>query len=208
MAKSDDWFRNDRWSAAEERAFFSRLRRQVGHIRKGQIARVKAALLEATRDPRRIRAAIALLKRILHLWPIESELALCRWQLARCHLLLEDVDAALDQFELALAQERKLPRYLTGAWADFAQLVVSRKLREHYGDVRRLLAEREKFFIFPADRFVAHACLSMIAWENGYKAIARDEAEKALAEVERPHENKGVVVGHEVLVEQLRRIAR
>lgn len=208
MARSDAWFRNDRWDAAEEKSFFSRLRRQKGPLRKAQIARVKATALEATGDPRRVRVAVALLTRILELWVAEADVALLRWQLARCHLLLGQEDDALAQFALALQREREVPKYLTGAWADFAQLVVSRKLREHYGDVKRLLREREKYFIFPADRFVAHGCLSMIAWENGARAVARDEAEKALAEIERPHENKDVVGGHELLVERLRKIAR
>jgi len=208
MKKKDDWYRNDRWSRAEEKKFLSRLGRCRGPAAKAQAARMKAAMLEASGDYPKIRAAIALLKRILQLWRIDSDVALCHWQMARCFVLLEDLESALHQFQLALDREREVPKYLTGAWSDFAQLVVTRKLRESYGDVKKLLSEREKFFIFPSDRFVAHACRSMIAWENGFKAIARDEAEKALAEVERPHENKGLALGLETLVERLRKIAR
>jgi tetratricopeptide (TPR) repeat protein len=208
MGKSDDWFRNDRWDAAEEKKFFSRLKRYKGSTKKALIARAKATLLEATCDPRRVRVAIDLLTRILKLWPLESDIALCRWQLARCFLILENVDAALKQFELALKREKEVPKYLTGAWSDFAQLVVTRKLREHYGDVRRLLQARDKFFIYPADRFVAHACLALIARENGLKSVARDEAEQALAEIERPHENKSLVRDFDRLIERLRKIAR
>jgi len=208
MGKSDDWYRNDRWSAAEQKKFFSRLNRQRGSAKKAQVARAKATQLEGSGDPVRVRAAILLLERILKLWPLESDIALCRWQLARCYLLLEDVDAALKEFELALDREREVPKYLTGAWSDFAQLVVSRKLREHYGDVKRLLLARDKFFIYPADRFVAHACLAIIARENGAKAAAREEAEQALAEIERPHENKTLIRDFDRLVERLRKIAR
>ena len=208
MVRPDSWYRNDRWDAAEEKKFFSRLSKQRGPIKKAQVARVKATALEATGDPRRVRVAVALLTRILELWPVDADLALLRWQLARCHLILDQESDALKQFQFALAREREQPRYLTGAWADFAQLVVSRKLREHYGDVKRLLDEREKFFIYPEDRFMAHACRAVISWENGAKGKARDEAEKALAEAERPHEHKGVLDGHKVLVERLRKIAR
>jgi hypothetical protein len=208
MGKSEDWFRNDRWGAAEQKKFFSRLNRQRGAAKKAQIARAKATQLEGSGDARRVRAAIALLGRILKLWPLESEIALCHWQIARCHLLLDDVDGALKQFELALDREKDVPKYLTGAWSDFAQLVVTRKLREYYGEVRRLLQARDKFFIYPADRFVAHACLALIAGENGSKAVAREEAEQALAEIERPHENKSLVRDFDRLLERLRKIAR
>lgn len=209
MGKSSDaWYRNDRWSTAEKKKFLARLGRQRGSVQKAQIARVKATHLEASGDPVRIFAAIELLDRILKLWPLESEIALCRWQMARCFLLLENVDGALAAFQLALDREREMPKYLTGAWSDFAQLVVSRKLREHYGDVKRLLLSREKFFIYPADRFVAHACLALIARENGAKAAAREEAEQALAEIERPHENKTLIRDFDRLVERLRKIAR
>ena len=208
MKKKDDWYRNDRWGRAEQKKFTARLNRCRGSAAKAQAARIKAAMLEASGDYPKVRAALTLLRRILRLWRSESDVALCHWQMARCFVLLEDLESALQQFQQALDREREVPKYLTGAWSDFAQLVVTRKLRESYGDVKKLLLEREKFFIFPADRFVAHACRSMIAWENGFKAIARDEAEKALAEVERPHENKGLVLGLEGLVERLRKIAR
>lgn len=208
MGKSDDWFRNDRWTAAERRKFMNRLGRQRGAFKKAQIARVKATVLEGTGDARRVHAAIFLLRRILRLWPVESDISLVHWQIARCHLILEDVDAALKEFGLALDRERELPRYLTGAWSDFAQLVVTKKLREHYGDVKRLLLEREKYFIFPADRFVAHACRALIARENGSQSIAREEADKALAEAERPHENHALTRSFDGLVERLKKIAR
>jgi hypothetical protein len=208
MGNSDDWFRNDRWGPAEEKKFFGRLGRQRGPAKKAQVARVKATLLEATGDPPRVRAAIALLTRILKLWRSDSIVALCRWQLARCHVILGDVDAALSQFQFALDQEKAQPKYLTGAWADFAQLVVTHNLREHYGDVRKLLAAREKYFIYPSDRFVARACRALIARENGAKAAAREEAELALAEAERPHENKALLKSFDELVSRLRQIAR
>ena len=208
MGKSDDWYRNDRWDAAEEKLFLGRLKRQRGPLKKAQVARIKATLLEATGEPRKVRVAVSLLLRILKLWPIDSDLSLCHWQLARCFLILENENAALDQFQLALQRERDVPRYLTGAWSDFAQLVVTRKLREHYGDVKRLLAEREKYFLFPADRFVARACRAIIARENGAKAAAREEAERALAEAERPHENSALLKSFDELVSRLRKIAR
>ncbi len=208
MAKTDDWYRNDRWGAAEEKRFFGRLKRQRGPVRKTQAARVKATLLEATGDPPRVRAAIALLTRILKLWRSDSIVALCCWQLARCQMILGDVDAALTQFQLALDQEKEQPKYLTGAWSDFAYLVVTHNLREHYGDVRKLLVAREKYFIFPADRFVARACRALIARENGAKAAAREEAELALSEAERPHENKALLKSFDELVLRLRQIAR
>ncbi len=208
MAKNDDWYRNDRWGAAEQKKFLGRLGRQRGPVKKAQAARVKATLLEAAGDPRRVRAAIALLTRILKLWRSDSIVALCRWQLARCHVILGDVDAALTQFQHALDCERELPKYLTGAWSDFAQLVVTQKLREHYGDVRKLLAEREKFFIYPVDRFVARACRALIARENGAKVFAREEAERALAEAERPHENQALLKRFDELVSRLRQISR
>jgi hypothetical protein len=208
MGHSDAWYRNAHWDAAEEKVFFSRLRRQKGAPKKAQAARIKAAMLEDTRDPVKVRAAVALLTRALRLWKVESDVALCRWQLARCLLILEDEPGALEQFQRALDRERAVPRYLTGAWSDFSQLVVARKLREHYGEVKKLLTEREKYFIYPADRFVAYACRALIARENGSKAVAREEAERALAEAERPHENRALLKSFDELVSRLRKIAR
>src|SRR5438045_976194 len=42
MGKSDDWYRNDRWDAAEEKLFLGRLKRQRGPLKKAQVARIKA----------------------------------------------------------------------------------------------------------------------------------------------------------------------
>jgi hypothetical protein len=208
MGKSDDWYRNDRWGEAEESRFLARLKRSRGRENKARYARIKAAMLEGSGEPARVRAALALLARVLREWPVDTDIALCHWQRARCSLLLKDEAGALKEFELALRRERDYPRALTGAWSDFAQLVVSRKLREHYGEVRRLLQEREKYFIYPADRFVAHACRALIARENGSKAAAREEADRALAEAERPHENLGLLQAFDALVQRLRRISR
>jgi hypothetical protein len=208
MRKSDGWYRNDRWGEAEETKFLGRLKRLRGARTKATVVRMKAAMLEAAGDPPRVRGALALLARVLREWPVDSELALCHWQMARCFLILKDDEAALRSFGLALLREREDPRVLTGAWSDFAQFVVSRKLREHYGDVRRLLQMREKYFIYPADRFVAHACRALIARENGAKGVAREEAERALAEAERPHENLGLLQAFDGLVQRLRKIAR
>ena len=113
MGHSDAWYRNAHWDAAEEKVFFSRLRRQKGAPKKAQAARIKAAMLEDTRDPVKVRAAVALLTRALRLWKVESDVALCRWQLARCLLILEDEPGALEQFQRALDRERAVPRYLT-----------------------------------------------------------------------------------------------
>jgi len=208
MARADEWFRNDRWDAAEEAAFFARLGRRRKAALTSQYGRIKAALLEATGDPRKVRGAIEILRRVLLKGRVDSDLALCTWQIARCHLILGDLDAALKELQLTLRREAQFPRWLTGAWSDFAQLVVSRKLREHYGEVLSLLRAREKVFLFPADRFIAHASRSLISWENGSKAVAREEADKALAEVERPHEHKGLARGYDDLVARLRKIAR
>jgi len=208
MAKSDEWFRNDRWDAEEEAAFFALLGRRRKAALTSQYGRIKAAVLEATGDPRKIRGAVDILGRILTKWSVDSDLALCTWQLARCHLILGDLDAALRELQLTLRWEEQFPRWLTGAWSDFAQLVVSRQMREHYGEVLSLLRVREKVFLFPADHFIAHASRSLIAWENGAKAVAREEADKALAEVERPHEHKGLARGYDDLVARLRKIVR
>jgi hypothetical protein len=208
MARADEWFRNDRWDAAEEAAFFARLGRRRKAALTSQYGRIKAALLEATGDPPKVRGAIEILRRVLLKGRVDSDLALCTWQIARCHLILGDLDAALKELQLTLRREEQFPRWLTGAWSDFAQLVVSRKLREHYGEVLSLLRAREKVLLFPADRFIAHASRSLIAWENGSKAVAREEADKALAEVERPHEHKGLARGYDDLVARLRKIAR
>jgi hypothetical protein len=208
MGKSDGWYRNDRWGEAEEAKFLARLKRTRGSRNKATVARIKAAMLEGTEDPPRVRAALVLLGRVLREWPVDSEIALCHWQRARCLLLLKDEEGALKEFDAAVNRERAFPRALTGAWSDFAQLVVTRKLRERYGDVRRLLEEREKYFIYPVDRFVAYACRALIARENGAKAVAREEAERALAEAERPHENKALLKSFDDLVLRLRKIAR
>jgi len=208
MGKSDGWYRNDRWGEGEEAKFFARLKRTRGIRNKATVARIKAAMLEGTGDPPRVRAALALLGRVLREWPVDSDIALCRWQRARCLLILKNEEGALKEFDAALNRERAFPRALTGAWSDFAQLVVSRKLRERYGDVRRLLEEREKYFIYPADRFVAHACRALIARENGSKSLAREEAERALAEAERPHEHLGLLHAFDGIVQRLRKISR
>ena len=84
MGKADDWFRNDRWGAAEEAAFHARLVRSKSVTNKARYAGIKALMLEESGDPERIRAAIGLLERILHDWPSDYEIASHYAQLGRC----------------------------------------------------------------------------------------------------------------------------
>ena len=138
MGTSDSWYRNGRWGEAEEARFLARLKRTLGNRNKATVARIKAAMLEATEDPPRVRAALALLGRVLREWPVDSDVALCHWQRARCLLILEDEAGALKEFELSLSRERDYPRALTGAWSDFAQLVVTRAADVEWHLVERL----------------------------------------------------------------------
>lgn len=212
MGKADDWFRNNRWDAAEEAAFFGRLLRSKSSYHRAQYARIKASGLEDSADPVRVRAAIALLTRVLKEWPSDSEIACCHWQLARCHLKLGDIDSALDHFQRCIRREDEYPNSLTGAWSDFADLVVSRRLRKYYKQILALLKDHEDRLLFPVDAFILHGCRALIAWESNSKVDAQREAEKALEQAGRLHSGLarhpevGLVRGHVPLIERLQAI--
>lgn len=208
MANADDWCRNPRWDATEESAFLAKLAKTRSVADKARFARLKAEALAATGDLALVRAAVGLLYRALHESPGDAELAVCYGLLGRCQAQLGNVDAALVAYRAALLAEGDGKDSPPDAWTGFSALVVSRKVREHYGDVVALLKRREASIVLPAHRFIAAACRSLIAWENGAKGDARTEADRALAVAERPHENTEIVDGFGEFVGRLRKIAR
>src|SRR5260221_12337705 len=125
VARADDaWFRNDRWDADAPVHFWKRLARARMYNR-GQYAQIKAALLIRSRDPERVRAAIAILGRLHPDWQPEwrkSEAAEGHLLLAGAHAVLGQDEKAVAAYRRCLAAEAEFPTVRTGGWPDFARL--------------------------------------------------------------------------------------
>lgn len=99
----------------------------------------------------------------------------------------ENVDEALWWFRKALQAERDFPNVRTQAFLHFSKLVARHRKREFYGEVARLLHERESEIVFPIDRYYSEAALAMIAEDQGDLAEACRHACMALEAGQRQH---------------------
>jgi tetratricopeptide (TPR) repeat protein len=181
-----EWFRRSTWSDADREDFNARLQRSRGAGNKAQYLRIQARHLA---DAGNHAAAVELLNRLFAEFPQRIELAQAHAQRAESIANLGQLDAAIQEYRVALQTERDAPNVRTNAWLDFGWLVVDRQLTDYYDEVSQVLREfrHEGGLRFPAIEFRYAAIQAQLADYRGDKARAREFARQALAEAAKEH---------------------
>jgi len=180
----EDWYRQTTWTAADEEAFRSRLRRCRSQGTRAQCLRIQALYLEQAGlvDP-----AMQLLGEYLETCREGSELSMVYGQLAACHERLGNVREAVICLRSALAAEEARPNMRTHAWLEFGRIAVEHGFVDLFDDFLRLVEERGRRAgglrgetVFPVQRYLLNAYLAIIYTSRGEPSRGREHAKQAL----------------------------
>jgi len=184
----EDWYRKKSWSAKDREEFFARLNRSRGTYNKAQYARIQAVELLSTRNPSLVHPALELLNMVILEWPDEtSQLASAYQHRAKCFLVQNRVDEAVNDFRKAFEWQRKVVGWKTDAHLDFAWMIATRCLTIHFDEALSLLEEFKGNEIFPIQKYRAAAARALIAEERGESEMASELAKQALNEANKTH---------------------
>ena len=129
----DDWYRRKAWTAQDRDEFLARLKRSRSPYSKAQSSRIQAVELLATKKLELVPAALELLDMVLAEWPEETSQRASTYEArAECFVALGRHDEAVVNFNLAFEEQRRNPKWPTGAHLSFAWFVVTRGLSKHY----------------------------------------------------------------------------
>ena len=172
----DDWYRSREWTPAIEDAFNAKLgrardQRQYLLIQADHIAETSPL------------AALVLLERYFEL-DDESFLAPAFLVQAHAQLALGDLDAALESYDSALAQESKRPSTRTVAALEYPLLVAQQRLVHRYDHALSVLSEKSDAFL-PLHHFQRAAAIALISMDLGDKVSATRFACLALEQANR-----------------------
>ena len=200
-----EWFRKTTWSASDEKTFFARLASSRKDFHRAQYLRIQAVHLFDTGDVLLVRAALALLERLLVECPEPSQLALAYLQMARCHEQLGACDAAVDAFRRALSVGGVDPHFAI----EFAWFIVQHQLHALHDEALVVLEDANPAFL-PIQTFKVAAVRALIAESRGDHRAAAQHAQHAVeaaalqASPFRYHQHLGLVgTQHPEVVERL-----
>jgi len=181
--KPKEWFRKTTWTESDQQDFFKRLGRARASGR-AQYLRIQAGHLEGAEL---LLQALELLDLLLRDYPDDLELAMAHLQKAHCLTKLGKEGEAIKAYQAVIQRETEFPKTITDAWLDFGWFVVSRKLRNLYTEVLKVLSLPGRRLMFPIDHYRSHGIRAIIEEEKGNQMVAREFAIKAIAAANTKH---------------------
>jgi hypothetical protein len=118
---------------------------------------------------------------------------------AEAYTAMELMPQTIQAYKEVLAREAEFPKHRTQAYLELPYLIASKGVSSEYDFALSTLADRIDDITFPVDLFMWHAANALIAFGQGRRGDAADQAKKAVdvAEVKksgfRYHQNVGLV---------------
>ncbi|PIF33970.1 hypothetical protein CLU81_4601 [Flavobacterium sp. 9] len=204
-----DWYRRKTWTKTDEEEFFAKLSRARKDGR-AQYLKIQAIELVATKDKKLLKIAETLLNKMLTEYPDDNfNKGSALHTLGNIYRELEEEKTAIDYYKKALDFEIVYPNVKTQAYLDYSELIIKTNKTSSFGELEKILLERQPKLLFPIEKYKVNSILSIINKFNGNKELANLYAglaeQNATAEISglRYHKNLGVVKERETWLDQL-----
>lgn len=204
-----DWYRRKTWTKTDEEEFFAKLSRARNDGR-AQYLKIQAIELVATKDKKLLKIAETLLNKMLTEYPDDNfNKGSALHTLGNIYRELEEEKTAIDYYKKALDFEIVYPNVKTQAYLDYSELIIKTNKTSSFGELEKILLERQPKLLFPIEKYKVNSILSIINKFNGNKELANLYAglaeQNATVEISglRYHKNLGVVKERETWLDQL-----
>jgi tetratricopeptide (TPR) repeat protein len=177
--KTQEWFRRQTWTAADEAEFERKLARARGQ--RSQYLHIQALTLAETEDPALANQAIALANRQLQEDPDGIFRAQVLCTIARASATKGDVAGAVDAYRRAVKAEQE-PGLRCCAYLQLAWFAVNHELSELYEEVLSMMdsSMKDGDLVFPAAQYKYFGALALISEALGDSGNAARMARNAL----------------------------
>jgi len=143
-----EWYRKNTWTEADEKDFYTRLKRARKYNR-AQYLKIQALSLIDKKKKKLLDVAETLLNRVLEEYPenrIEKSPVLN--SLGYIYELREKYDLAIDYYDKSLDFENEFPNVITTSYLDFSELVIKEKKTEHFPKLKIYFLKKLKQVCF------------------------------------------------------------
>ncbi|USD64076.1 hypothetical protein [Vibrio sp. SCSIO 43136] len=198
---SEDWYRNEDWNEAIEKAFYSKLKR--ARTQRYQYLVIQALSLSGNHPDVTLR----LVEEYFEIRIDASEDVRALLAKASAYKKLNQLDNCISTYKEIIKREKASNTYQTQAYLDYPYLVATQKIESEYTEASNVLRECFEQLTFPLDYFKWHTTFAIINHDSL-------EAQKALdvAQIKRSgfrfHQSLGLVgKEHERAVRILRKLS-
>lgn len=158
-----DWYRKETWTKEDEKDFFLHLAKSRGEYNKAQYLKIQAFTLYETHKKKYFDAILTLLDKYFNDFPNENNFKCeCLHLYGRVFYDMKTYDKAFDYFQKAAYLEAEFPDVISGAWLDYAQIIIRLKRVEQYDEAERFIQMQDKSLLFPIQIYRANAVLAII----------------------------------------------
>jgi len=204
-----DWYRKKSWDKSDEEHFFQKLSRARKDNR-AQYLKIQGIELMDTKKPELLEVAEMLLENLLTEYPEDKFNRSSTFKtLGEIYKLRGNNEKAIEYFKKAIDFEKEYPNVQTGAYLDYAELIIKMDREGNFEEVENLLTDKLETLMFPNDKYISYSILSYLNSRNGFENLAAEYAElaemNATAETSgfRYHKNLGVVKNRNNFLDKL-----
>ena len=180
----NEWYRKQKWTKDDEVDFFLHYEKTKTEFNKAQYLKIQAFTLYGAHNKKFFDAILSLLDKYFNDFPNEQFFrASCLHLYGRVFYDRKIYDKALYYYQKAACQELKYPNVISGAWLDYAQIIVQLKCKDMYDKAEEIIQTQYDSLVFPIDIYRSNAVLAVIHNFRGdkenayrYKCIAHDAA--------------------------------
>lgn len=176
----DDWFRHTTWNPDIAAAFQTKLKR-------ARIWDRYLSIQAATLAPYEPEIALSLVAQYFDVLGDTHPTPSIYDTIATAYIALGKFDNAISAYESAISLMEDRPQSKTNAAHDLCYLVAERQLTQYYDRAQELLKRAPLAGFFPHIAYRFYATNAAILWDKGDKALAADQACRALYQAERDH---------------------
>ncbi|MDE7454669.1 MAG: tetratricopeptide repeat protein [Clostridia bacterium] len=177
-----DWFRKETWTKDDEEDFFLHLARSKTDFHKAQYLKIQAFTFYDTHNKKNFNVILTLLDKYFNDFPDEEFFRATSLHLyGRVFYDRKKYDKAFEYYQKAAYQEVKYPNVISGAWLDYAKIIIRLKYKNMYDEAEEFIQRHYASLIFPIAIYESNAVLAVIYNARGdkekachYKRIANE----------------------------------